>query len=163
MSLVNINGYTPTLMSGLQLNKANGIDEAKAFPCGPNCTIPIFDSDQDTFYIKTTDAFGNTSSFRIFDGFTERVQLPPLDNRYVTVDQLNSFKEELIGEIRNAKQFVQQPAQSNDAKPFKSNGNSNGSGKANDGASKSGAGSTGRVNETGNVKSGFVSNDQPNQ
>ena len=144
-SLVNINGYSAGL-PGAQLNKAKGIDQAKLFPCGSSSTIPIFDEDQDVFYIKTTDALGNVTSIREFE-YKEKVILPPLDNRYVTVDQLNQFKNDIIGEIRNVKR-VQQSNES--GKQHKSNKPN----KPNDISDSSGKQSTGDVQQLGTVQSG---------
>lgn len=108
MSLININGLSPALMSGAQLNKAKGIEGARSFQTGMNSTVPIFDEDEDVFYIKTTDTFGNITSLRKFN-FTEEIQLPPIDNRYATVEQLTEFKEEILDAIKS----IQQPANNN--------------------------------------------------
>lgn len=113
MSLVNINGFSPAMLSGAQLNKAKGLEGARVFQTGMNSTVAIFDEDEDVFYIKTTDSFGNCTSLRKFN-FTEEVQLTPIDNRYVTVDQFSKFKDELKEEISNAIKSVQQ---SNSYKP----------------------------------------------
>lgn len=131
MPLLNPNQF----ISGQQLNEANGLEEATNFPAGPNSKLAIFDKNDDVFYIKQTDGYGNVVYVRTFE-YKERVQKPPLDDRYVTVEQMNSFKDEIIGEIRNA-QFSIQPTSTNsandnpNAKPGKPYGRNNGPGKAN--------------------------------
>ena len=115
MSLVNINGFSPAMMSGAQLNKTKGIEGARAFQTGMNSTVAIFDENEDVFYIKTTDSFGNIMSLRKFN-FTEEVQLTPIDSRYVTVDQFEKFKDELKEDITNAVKSVQQS--SNNSKSY---------------------------------------------
>ena len=36
----------------------HGLEGAKAYPMGPNCRAPLFDDQDDVFYIKSTDANG---------------------------------------------------------------------------------------------------------
>lgn len=142
--LININGYSAGV-PGAQLNKAKGLEAAKVFPCGSSSTIPIFDEDEDVFYIKTTDAIGNVTSVRVFE-YKEKVILPPLDSRYVTVDQLNQFKNDIIGEIRN----VQRVQQSNDS-TGKSKANK--SNKPNDISDSNGKQSSGSFQQPCSIKS----------
>ena len=48
----NLSSNNPT-----QLIRVNGLDSAKAYPTNPNSTVPLFDSNDDIFYIKF---FGKT-------------------------------------------------------------------------------------------------------
>lgn len=83
-----------------QLLKVTGIEGAKAYQAQPNTTVALFDSDEDIMYIKTTDATNN-SSIRKFR-FTEELDMNQNDLKYVTVEEFNNFKEELL----NGKQSI---------------------------------------------------------
>ena len=41
-----------------QLIRVTGMDGAKAYQMGPNSCVPLFDSDNDIMYIKSTDGAG---------------------------------------------------------------------------------------------------------
>ena len=86
-----------------QVLRVNGIEGARAFPTAPNSVVALFDENQDLFYFKTTDA-ANYPTIRTFK-FTE-VTENPRDERYLTVEEFNKFKEELL----NGKQFVSESA-----------------------------------------------------
>lgn len=90
-----------------QLQRVNGLNSAKAYPTTPNSTIALFDSNEDIMYIKTTDAsnFPTIRSFR----FTEIQSSTPETKQFVTVEEFNQFKEEIL----NGKQSVQLKHQSN--------------------------------------------------
>lgn len=81
-----------------------GLDGAKAYHAKNNTMIPLFDSNEAVFYIKTTDNYGN-SNVRVFD-FKERVQEEP---KYITQDDLNNtmtnFMNQMM-EVINAKPTV---------------------------------------------------------
>ena len=82
-----------------QLIKVNGIESAKAYPTQPNSMYALFDENDDVMYIKSTDA-SNYPTIRRFR-FTEEKE-EASSPTYVTVDEFNKFKEELL----NGKQFV---------------------------------------------------------
>lgn len=46
-------------LSGVDLVvPTHGLEGAKAYPLGLNCRVPLFDDEDDVFYIKSTDANG---------------------------------------------------------------------------------------------------------
>lgn len=96
--------YSPTAVQlpqqGQQLIKVNGLDSAKAYQTQPNSQVALFDANEDTMYIKTTDA-SNFPTIRIFK-FSEVTETEIKDERYVTMDEFNKFKEELL----NGKQSI---------------------------------------------------------
>ena len=92
----------PTIM-GDQLLKVNGIEGAKAFGTKPNSVYALFDANDDVMYIKTTDS-ANFPSIRKFR-FSEITEDESQNLKYVTAEEFNKFKEEVL---ENGKQFVQQ-------------------------------------------------------
>lgn len=91
----------PYPMTRQELNRVNGMDSAKAFPTAPNSTVALFDSNDDVMYIKSTDA-SNFPTIRRFR-FIEEPEVQNNNAQYVTVDEFNKFKEEVL----NAQQFIQ--------------------------------------------------------
>ena len=83
-----------------QLIRVNGLDSAKAYPTTPNSTVALFDSNDDIFYIKTTDA-SNFPTIRKFR-FTEETEVATPIPQYVTIEEFNKFKEEVL----DGKQFI---------------------------------------------------------
>ena len=89
------------------LLRVNGIEGAKAFPAQPSQTMALFDSNEDLFYIKTTDAGGfatiKTYSFKEVDS----VPTPTVD--YVTRQEFEELKEAINGKFSVRKQSAKQP------------------------------------------------------
>lgn len=88
------------------LTQVVGLEGAKEYKTPLNSTIPLFDSNDAVFYVKTTDAMGN-SNVRTFD-FTEREE--PEEPRYVTQDQFESLRN-LILEAMNGKSVIPEAQQ----------------------------------------------------
>lgn len=53
----------------------NGEQAAQTFPVARNTKVLLMDTQNDVFYVKTTDTNGAISSFRTFD-YTERQDVP---------------------------------------------------------------------------------------
>lgn len=89
-------------MFSQSLIRVNGMDSAKAYPTQPNSMYALFDENDDIMYIKQTDAsnFPTIKRYR----FTEEAETvaQPNEGKYVTVEEFNKFKEELL----NGKQPV---------------------------------------------------------
>lgn len=97
------NNYMPQ-QNDNQLIRVNGIESAKAYPTQPNSTVALFDSNDDIMYIKSTDA-SNFPTVRRFRFHEEAVENVVTNNvQYVTVDEFNKFKEEML----NGKHIIQQ-------------------------------------------------------
>lgn len=79
----------------------NGIESAKAYSMGPNSRIFLFDTNEDIFYVKETDASG-FAKLKIFRFEEVKEEEKPADPRYLTIEEFNKFKEELL----NGKQFI---------------------------------------------------------
>lgn len=97
---MNMTPQTPTT-----LTRVTGIDGAKAYQMAPNSTVALFDNNEDIMYIKTTDGAGfPTIRTFSFNEVTHNAQQQVSNNEYVTRDEFNKLKEELL----NGKQFIQQ-------------------------------------------------------
>jgi hypothetical protein len=88
------------------LIRVTGIDGARAYQMQANSVVPLFDSDNDIMYIKSTDGAG----FPTIKAYTfapyDFVQSPLTNNDYVTRAEF----EELKGMIENGKQPVSNSA-----------------------------------------------------
>jgi hypothetical protein len=97
---INMTPQTPTT-----LTRVTGIDGAKAYQMTPNSTVALFDNNEDIMYIKTTDGAGfPTIRTFSFNEVIHNTQQQVSNNDYVTRDEFNKLKEELL----NGKQFIQQ-------------------------------------------------------
>lgn len=85
-----------------KLKRVKGLDAAKAYPMGPNSEIALFEEEDDVMYIKITDS-NNFPSIRKFR-FTEEPLEIPNKEQYVTIEEFNKLKEELL----NAKQLIRE-------------------------------------------------------
>ena len=99
-------GYQPTNIPH-QLTQVNGIESAKAYPTSPNSMYALFDSNEDVFYVKTTDA----SNFPVIKKYRFYEETEPVKeevSQYVTVEEFERFKKEIL----DAKQFVPEQSKS---------------------------------------------------
>lgn len=108
-NFVNPNGYisqpmAPLLSRSAEPVSVNGLEGAKAYPMLPNSKAVLFDANEDVFYLRETDS-GNFPSIRIFS-FTEIKSTPLTEMQYVTLEEFNKFKEEML----NGKQYHQSNA-----------------------------------------------------
>lgn len=91
------------------LIRVTGIDGARAYQMQPNSVVPLFDSDNDIMYIKSTDGAG----FPTIKAFTfapyEATQTQS-QNDYVTRAEF----EELKGMIENGKQSISKSTKKSD-------------------------------------------------
>ena len=90
--------------SSRDIEKVNGIESAKQYQMPPNSRVALFDANDDIFYIKQTDASGFPliRKFRFVEEVEEPLKLPIEENKYLTVEEFNKFKEELL----NGEQFI---------------------------------------------------------
>jgi hypothetical protein len=111
----NFNNYSGNVSANQNngINWVQGLEGAKAYQLSPNSNIILLDSEQDRFYIKTSDNIG-MCSLRTFD-FTEVTDMPnkqtpqnTIDmSQYVTRKELNDALNRIKGGKYNAKQSVQ--------------------------------------------------------
>lgn len=86
------------------LIQVNGLEGARAYPLGPNSSVPLFDANSDVMYVKRTDAGGYpTIQAYTFAPVQDAQQQQP---EYVTREEFNELKEM----IANGKQPVRKAA-----------------------------------------------------
>lgn len=95
--------FNTPAVSGQKLNRVNGIDDVNRFQLGPNSEVPLFEIDDDIFYVKTTDANGNvvTRRFRFYEESMDGA-------KYVTNDEFNKFKEEVLNGQQSIQKLIKQ-------------------------------------------------------
>ena len=87
-----------------QLIRVTGIDGAKAYQMGPNSCVPLFDSDNDIMYIKSTDGAG-FPTVRAFS-FAPMEEQHEQARDYVTREELEEFERSIREMVENGKQPV---------------------------------------------------------
>lgn len=108
------------ISSPTELPMVNGYESAMRYPMQPNSRIALFDANDDIMYIKQTDASGYPviTKYR----FARVEEKPQNDVQYVTLDEFNKFKEEML----NGQQSVRR------SESAKSTAKRNGESKTND-------------------------------
>lgn len=98
-----VQNYTVPTTRSSNLIRVNSFDSAKAYPTSPNSDTILFDENEDVMYLKTTDAsnFPVIRKFRFYEE-VEAETVKQDSSKYVTVEEFNKFKEELL----NGKQFI---------------------------------------------------------
>ena len=79
-----------------------GIEGAKAYPVASGSSVLLMDSEDNVFYIKTTDQSGMPSPLRIFD-YTERKDNKIDTSAFVTREELEQRLSELKKKPKEAK------------------------------------------------------------
>ena len=90
------NPLTPLMPQGMVW--AKGKTEAMNYPMARGTTLPIFDSnEEDVFYIKTVDVYGNTQPLRVFkyEEVTNGEETAQPEAQSVSSDESNALKEQL--------------------------------------------------------------------
>lgn len=115
-----------------QIIPVNGIEGAKSYPMGPNCRAALFDSNEDVFYIKKTDAngFPEVKRYRfeeevIVDSTNSGTAVSLQDIRSIIREEIGSIKEEILN--------VQQPVSITNAESEARSNNADNSTTTNDG------------------------------
>lgn len=90
------------------LVSVTGIDGAKAYQLPPNSSMPLFDANSDTMYLKTTDGAGFPTIKEFTFAPKETVQEPAAD--YVPRSEFDELAKK-VEELTNAKQPVSRTKQ----------------------------------------------------
>lgn len=102
--------YDPSRPNGDCLKQVNGAQSASQYTMNPNSRDVLFDSNEDIFYIVTSDASGTTSVQAFsFAPYKPAEQEQP---KYVTIEEFNKFKEEVL----NGQQFIRNKNSRNNGK-----------------------------------------------
>ena len=113
--------------------KVKGKTGVNNFSMGPNSRVPLFDEDNNIFFIKITDANGEATS-RMFS--YEEITDEEYPDKYLTVDKFNKYMSDLREEILNAQLDLQRTVQS----IAESNNSANNSQRSSTGNSSSNSG-----------------------
>lgn len=100
------NGQTQTLLPGQRLIKVKGYQGAEKYSNSMprDCEASMFDEDDDYCYIAKTDTNGGVQLL-MFKMTEEEVPVFKPD-RYVTKDDFNSFKEEILNGFNTLQQTI---------------------------------------------------------
>lgn len=119
------NPLTPLMPQGMIW--AKGKTEAMNYPMARGTTLPIFDSnEEDIFYVKTVDVYGNTQPLRVFKyeeiSSTEETVAPVEPS--VTTEEFNALKEQLS----SLQEEIKKLSHNNDVKrqPYRKENRNNG-------------------------------------
>lgn len=119
------NPYQNQYMSQMQMPQAqpqpnNGLiwvqgeAGAKSYLVPPNSTVMLMDSENQRFYLKSTDASGMPMPLRIFE-YTEKAQNAPQNapniqtvdySSFATKAEFEAFKDEIEGILKNVPRQV---------------------------------------------------------
>lgn len=101
------------------LTRVTGLDGAKAYQMAPNSVVPLFDSNEDIMYIKSTDGAGfpTIKSFA-FTEITEKATSQTKTEDFVSREEFESFKKELMN---NAEQSISTESANTNGKRKQSN------------------------------------------
>ena len=109
MAMYNYSGINPLAYQQMQPNwmppprqnnGVNGIEGAKGYIIQPNSTVVLMDSEQNCFYLKTTNEAG-VPSIRIFE-FKEKTQTTPTQNEISFDEKLKNYVPRVeFDEIKN--------------------------------------------------------------
>lgn len=95
-------------LSGIdQIIAVHGIDGAMNYQMGPNCRAPLFDDNEDVFYIKSTDKYGVPTIKRY--KFEEEVIVSDSDPKTVSLQDIRSIIKEELSFIKEELTNGQQP------------------------------------------------------
>lgn len=131
------NNPNSTLLPGQRLLRLKGYQAADKYPMPRDCEAAFFDEDEDYCYVKKTDTNGGYILLRYH---MEEDPIPQFDpKKYVTVDDFNNFKEEILNGFSTLQQTITGNA-NNPGNPNGYNGKSNKQfNKSNSGGSQSSA------------------------
>ena len=90
-------------VSGQQIPKVKGVEEAKNYPSPPNTEVVLLDADDNSvLYFKKTDANGycTVDRHRHYPD-PEPTQQEINDARYISVTEFNKFKEDVLNAINS--------------------------------------------------------------
>ena len=84
-----------------QVQKVTGIEGARAYHLGPNSSVALFDTEDDVFYFRSTDANGVENPMKI--GRFKIEDAPKADSDFVTVKDFEALKKDLFTLLTTAK------------------------------------------------------------
>lgn len=96
------------------LIRVTGIEGARAYQMGPNSSVPLFDANDDIFFVKSTDGAG-FPTIKAFRFAPVEATAMPATNDFITREEFEKFKEAVLNVQQqqsptpnNPMQFIQQ-------------------------------------------------------
>lgn len=92
-----------------------GVEAAKSYLVAPNTTVLLMDSEQQRFYLKSSDASGMPLPLRIFE-YTELAQKPAKNatdapmvdySSFATKAEFDAFKAEINGLLKQTEKIAE--------------------------------------------------------
>ena len=83
--------YQQTQSTGI--NWVQGIEGAKAYPVAPNANVMLMDSENDFFYIKSSDQIGHPV-IKVYE-YKEYQEEQKKETEYVSKEEFEEFKNSL--------------------------------------------------------------------
>lgn len=114
------NPLLPMMPSGMVFVK--GQNEASNYPMARGSRLPLFDSEEDIFYVKSVDVYGNIQPLKAYS-YKEIPLKDECSTCGVSSEEFNSLKDE-IAELK--KLLSEQNKQSFDKKPYRKENRNNG-------------------------------------
>ena len=108
-----LDSLNQALMPGHRVIKVDGWQAAEKYPLPRDCEVVMLDinPDVDYIYMKKTDVNGAESFARYM---IEEDPIPKFDpDKYVTVDDLKNFKEEILNGFNSLKRSIDGAAGNN--------------------------------------------------
>lgn len=76
-----------------------GLEGAKAYPVGSNNSVLLMDSEENIFYIKSSDSSGMPMPLRVFD-YTERTEEVGNERNFVTKEEFDKAISKISEELK---------------------------------------------------------------
>ena len=108
--------FNKALMPGNRVIRVNGWEQAEKYPIPRDCEVIMLDCDPDSDYIymKKTDINGAPTFARYK---IKEEPIPKFDpEKYVTVDNFNELRKEMLNEFNSLKQSLPGTAQTRESK-----------------------------------------------
>jgi len=98
--------FTDGTAAAQQVPTAAGIERAREYPLGKNCSVAIFDTEEDVFYFRKKDSTGLELPMKV--GRYKLEDAPKAKTDFVTVQDFDTWKTEIV-ELLRAKAEAPKP------------------------------------------------------
>lgn len=86
------------MQSGMRIDTVSSLEDAKKYPIQPGVALYLVDQKDPYIYLKTAD---NTGKAQMRGFALQEVDLNKIvDSRYITREDFDAFKKELLSELR---------------------------------------------------------------
>ena len=113
------NSYLRAPVTESHLPRVYGIRGAQEYPIAFNSEIALFDAEEDVFYLKEADANGYTRLTKY--EYKESVIEDPNTPKYVTMEDFEKFKKEVLDGQQRIQKTIKSNNRSNYSKPVSAN------------------------------------------